>query len=360
MDNTVAQFYNNTIDFKKLQTCGDLILSEISAEELYAKQRNNIPIGDKEIIDIVLLSFHRRQDIFEYILGVYKTPEIYDLYADYASDILPLCAVLTFNGNYDSVIDTLTDHSCTHLFKGSLLLAFASICAINHKEEILDKFIGENYRKDLFEDFYDTVIDIMILYHREDYVRYLKYYWQNCIINPLDNGNYNDIINTLYSKKYYKGNETVDDVRKELIYNLKSFDFQILNLDCPKEAEHQKYFSKERQIEELLQKIDFNWDVQTILNILYEQIEIDIFFPPYDIDPAAKQFDSEMFFYDRFTIESMFAKLPDEYGAFRDRWRAYLIEQFDEFLKNKAITDDEYDNKYSIHYMAAAIRNLLN
>lgn len=360
MNNTISQFYNNVIDFEKLQACGDLVLSEISVEELYASQRKNIPLSDKDIIDIILLSFHRNKDIFEYILKVYETPRIYELYADYASDILPFCAVLTFNGNYDSIINTLLDKSCTHLFKGSLLLAFASICAINHKEEILDKFIDENYDKELFEDFYDTVIDIMILYYREDYVKYLKYYWQNCIINPLKNGNYDDIINTLYSRKYYKGNETVDDVRKELIYNLKSFDFKILNLDYKKEVERQKYFSMERQIEELLQTIDFNSDIRFILDILYAQISVDIFYPSFNTDPAARLLDRELFFYNRFTMESMFAKLPEEYDTFRNKWRAYLLQQFNNFLKNNAITDDEYDNKYSIHYLAAMIRNLLN
>lgn len=359
MNNTLAQFYNNVIDFEKLQACGDLVLSEISVEELYACQKRNIPLSDKGIVDIVLLSFHRNKEIFDYILNVYKTPEIYEIYADYASDILPLCAVLTFNGNYDSIINTLLDKSCNHLFKGSLLLAFASICSINNQEEIFDNFIDNNYDKELFENFYDTVIDIMILYCRESYVKYLKYYWLNCIVNPLDNGNYNDIINTLYSRKYYKGNETIDDIKKELIYNLKSFDFQILNLDYKKEAESQKFFSMERQIEELLQKIDFNSDVSSILDIFYRQINVDVFYPSYDIDPEAKLFDRELFFYDRFTLESMFAKWPDEYGAFRDKWRAYLLGKFDDFLLDKDITDDEYDNKYSVHYLATTIRNLL-
>ena len=366
------QFYNDIVDYELILKAKNEFVENSSnvISRIENRQMKN-ELEDIDFYDLILMCIYGVKEASFLYLNIFKDDETIELYGDLVSEVYMPGFENVFDGNYESIITTLLNRKCKHLYKGCLLNAFASICYKNNRIELLTNFISENYKSKLYNCFEDDVISLILDYKIPNGLEYIKYYGKHNRFDVLYHGYYYEIMNIYYHNLKTKEEYTAEELILLMLGRYSNFgniDMRNLPKSNLREDEYHKYYLLQEEIDclfdEAVNSFTYNSNVSLVDTLLglSHSIKLDEFYPKGTLNFNEEDiyFDKLIFYFNYINDRSCEIDAEnDDLAEFLLDLRTELENEFSLYLKRNGYSHSKYDNEHSIHFLIKDIKIIL-
>ena len=352
LKNIIDSFYSNNVDYNEIVNNKDVIIE--GKDELIDNIKNPKKDSELTIYSLILLATINDKDSFLNILNLFKIDDLFkneELIDIYAS-IISLILFNTFDGNYHHMEDTILNNTDNE-YISCLFLAYAYICIVYNKSSKLVNFIKANLGTELYEGFYDDIIDVYLDFQLDSLTVIVKELNLKDKLSSF-NGPYYEILDL-----YLTEDDNIDTSVKS-IYQYYSEFKDVKNIDLI-EKEYRFYNELFKIKDEIKNYINNNpydkkTDIKEYLDNYLSNINFDSLYPlkeiRNEITMVEKDINIDYMLYKYFITEEVIYDFDDEESyKFIDAYYSYILSEFKKYLNQNNFTNDDYDNSRSIHFI---------
>lgn len=350
LENILDQFYSDNVDYEVIVNNIDLIKD--NSDQLLANLNNPNKDPELTIYSLMLLSTIGEKKAFPLFLNLFKTEDIFieENLADTFSSIAPLVGVDTFDGNYHVLEDTILNNK-DNSFISYLFLSYAYICIILNKSSKLVNFIKANLSTELYDGFFDDIIEVYLDYQLDSLTVIVKELNLKHKVSAY-NGPYYQILDL-----YLTENDNIDTSVRALYQNYADYN-NVSNIEI-KDNEYKflnTLIKKQDKIEDYIMQNGYKGDIEEYLEKFFNEIKFEELYPLNEIKNeltrVEKDIEIDYMLYKYFITQEVVYDFDDSDSyKFINDYYAYILEVFEKYLEDHNFTNDDYDFSRSIHFI---------